>query len=127
MSDLNLNEKTFFAIDYLVEDYFPEVLVDENGDEIGDFFENFSLERLAKLCEGKRFLVKNQTDGILATQEDFDILEAVAFIEEFPKRYERQGHYTTSRGEMIAPSSIRYEFILVVGEEEDNTQREDVF
>jgi len=127
MADLNLNEKTYFAIDYLIEDYFPEVIVDENGDEIGDFFENFTLERLAKLCEGKRFLVKNATDGFLATQEDFDILGAVNFIEEFPKLFEAQGHYTTSRGEMIPPSSIRYEFVLFVGEEEDNTQKEDVF
>ena len=106
MSDLNLNEKTFFAIDDLIQDYFPEV--DEDT-----FYEDFTLDKLKELCGDKKFIILNLTDGVPISPKEFDIIDAINFIEEFPKRFERQGHYTTSRGEMIPPSSIRYEFRLL--------------
>jgi hypothetical protein len=48
------------------------------------------------------FLVFNATDGVYASPDEFKTKEeAEKFIMEFPKRYERQGYYRTSRWEKI--------------------------
>lgn len=50
--------------------------------------------------------VYNSTDGILAWPSPMTLEEARAFIREFPKRFARQGHYTTATGERIKPVDV---------------------
>lgn len=98
---IELNEKTWIAIEDMVVFNYPV--------EPEEFFdENFSMERLKTLCEGKRFIVFNETDQIFASMDIMDIETAVKFVENFPKRYEIQGYYRTSQGIAIPPSSVRY-------------------
>jgi hypothetical protein len=53
------------------------------------------------------YLVFNRTDGVYASPDLFKTIEeAEQFIAEFPKRYERQGYYRTSRWEKIAPEEV---------------------
>jgi len=115
---LALNEKTYFAIDDLLNDVFPEVDQDE-------FYEGFSIEKLKNLCGDRKFFVENLTDGFPASPNEMSIEEAIQFMEDFPKRYERQGYYRTSYGEAIPPSSVRYELIPFVEYDDDDDDDDD--
>lgn len=60
---------------------------------------------------GKRpkaeYIVMNDTDGIPASPNTFKtVSEAKKFIQEFRKRFERQGYYFTSRQERINPKDV---------------------
>lgn len=60
----------------------------------------------------ERFIVMNETDGILASPDDFTDAEADQFIKEFPQRFERQGYYKTARGYRIPYDEIAECLIL---------------
>jgi hypothetical protein len=53
------------------------------------------------------FDVFNLTDGVYATHMPLEDQAADQFIEDFPKRYELQGYYTTQNWERIDPRNVR--------------------
>lgn len=56
------------------------------------------------------YLVFNKTDGFFAHPETFGTKqEAQEFINEFPKRFERQGYYLTADRIRIDPSEVDLE------------------
>ena len=98
-----LKEKTLFAIE--------DLLLDNYDVDVEEFFKNYSIQKLENICGDRKFFVGNLTDGFPASPNEMSIEEAIQFMENFPKRFEIQGYYRTSRGEAIPPSSIRYELI----------------
>jgi len=53
------------------------------------------------------YLVYNNTDGFIAHHESFGTKqEAQEFINEFPKRFERQGYYLTADRIKINPNEV---------------------
>jgi hypothetical protein len=107
-----LREKTLFAIE--------DLLLDNYDVDVEDFFENFSIQKLKDLCGDRKFFVGNLTDGFPAFPDEMSIEDAIQFMEDFPKQYESQGYYRTSRGEAIPPTSVRYELIPFFEDEEDD-------
>jgi len=64
------------------------------------------------------YVVLNQTDGVMASPEVFPSKkEAKDFVEDFRKRFEKQGYYLTSNQKRIDPSNIRLEIKDVEGKE----------
>jgi hypothetical protein len=59
-----------------------------------------------------KFIVMNDTDGIMASPDVFTNEEADQFIQDFPKRFERQGYYKTARGYRIPYDEIAECLIL---------------
>ena len=64
----------------------------------------------------KGYRVWNETDGIYASPELFKTREeATAFANQFLKRFEQQGYYLNSRGEMLLPREVD----IMVTQEDD--------
>ena len=97
---IELNEKTWIAIEDMLEFNYPI--------DLDNFFSDFSIEKMKGLCGDKKFIVFNETDQIWASMDIMSIEQAIQFMEDFPKRYERQGYYRTAQGVAIPTSSIRF-------------------
>lgn len=54
----------------------------------------------------KNIAIFNETDGFFASDERFDEAGADKFIEDFPKRYEKQGYYRNSQMEKMDPKEV---------------------
>jgi len=54
-----------------------------------------------------RWFVFNLTDGIEAHPGLMTLDEAIEFMTGFPKRFEKQGYYKTSRCERIPPEQVQ--------------------
>ncbi len=68
---------------------------------------------------GRDFMVLNVTDGTNADPDRMTWDEAQAFIQEFPKRFEPQGYYTTARFNRISPAEV----VLMIIDKERLTAR----
>jgi hypothetical protein len=55
---------------------------------------------------GDSWIVFNKTDGFYASPETFTREEAEKFVEDFPKRFEKQGYYLTGNRERIKPEEV---------------------
>lgn len=54
----------------------------------------------------KRYIVFNETDGIVAHPTAMSLEEARTFIRDFPRRFASQGYYLTASQERIKPEEI---------------------
>jgi hypothetical protein len=65
--------------------------------------------------EDAMFLLKNETDGVFASPEEFETeAKAEAFAASFRKRFAAQGYYLTADGTRIAPEDV--ELVIVPAE-----------
>lgn len=71
-----------------------------------------------ELGKAKKWFVFNLTDGIEAHRCPMTLAEAVDFMKAFPKAFENQGYYKTSRWELIPPEQVQ----LVLLPIEDTSQ-----
>lgn len=110
-----LPEPTNFSTSNDMEDMFP------------DFCQNNKPTRILReallgeiVISNEKFkVVFNATDGVFATPETFTPEEAKQFVEDFPKRYERQGYYRTANGNKLDPTLVKL-VILNEGESIEN-------
>lgn len=61
---------------------------------------------------GKKYVVFNRTDGIMASRGSFPSKKkANEWIVEFRKRFEVQGYYFTNNMQRIAPADVELEVL----------------
>ena len=113
---MQLKEKTLLAI----EDFINEKQLMKTEKEIEVFFRTLSKPKIKKVFEGIQVSIFNATDGFFASQEEYNVLEAIIFMESFPERYKEQGYYRTGRGERIPPESVCYRLIEIDTDIDDN-------
>ena len=61
----------------------------------------------------EKFQVFNHTDGVWASAMAMNKSEAEQFVQEFPKRFRRQGYYLTVAHARIAPRDVELEVVRV--------------
>ena len=59
----------------------------------------------------RRYQVFNHTDGVWASPFPMTLEEAEAFVQEFPRRFLRQGYYLTAAGQRIRPEDVELEIV----------------
>jgi transcriptional regulatory protein LevR len=105
---IELNEKTWIAIEDMLEFNYPV--------DLETFFDDFSIDKMKELCGDRKFIVFNDTDQIWASMDIMSIEQAIQFMEDFPKRYELQGYYRTAQGIAIPISCIRLSLLPYIEE-----------
>ncbi len=61
---------------------------------------------------GKVFVLHNRTDGVPASPDEFESVEAaLRYADSFRQRYAAQGYYLTAEGYRIDPEDVELEVL----------------